>query len=194
MAKLACDYIYGSNGNIVAIFGLDIAYRVGSAKVWISTWRPEIVPDPGRRGAVLLKTTSIHKVNVMPFLTLKVDSDLHKKIANCVYLQTFRYNDGAAIIKALDFGPKIYFADTTQAMQLSTPAQIPCGQLCSFLRTAMVKDKLKRMQRGIQAVLSPGCGKSLKVTPLEAWKPKEHADLVSGEAGETARSDAPDPT
>lgn len=45
LAKLACDYIYGSNGNIAAILGLDIAYRVGSANVWISAWRPEIVPD-----------------------------------------------------------------------------------------------------------------------------------------------------
>lgn len=93
-----------------------------------------------------------------------------------------------------DFGPKIYFADTAQATQLSTAVQIPCGQLCSFLRTAVVRDKLKRMQQGIQAVLPPGCGKSLKVTPPEVWKPKEHVDLVSGEAGETARSDAPDPT
>ena len=100
LAKLAGDYIYGSNGNIAAILGLDIAYRVGSTKVSISTWRPEIVPDPGRRGAVLLRTTSIQEADVMPSLTLKVDSDLSKGIANRVYLQTFRDNDGAAIITA----------------------------------------------------------------------------------------------
>ena len=76
LAKLAGDYIYDSNGNIAAILGLDIAYRVGSKKASISIWRPEIVLDPGRRGAVLLRTISIQEADVMPSLTFKVNSDL----------------------------------------------------------------------------------------------------------------------
>ena len=76
LAKLAGDYIYDSNGNIAAILGLDIADRVGSKKASISIWRPEIVLDPGRRSAVLLRTISIQEADVMPSLTFKVNSDL----------------------------------------------------------------------------------------------------------------------
>ena len=145
MAKLADDYIYGSNGDIPAILGLDIAYRVGSKKASISIWRPEIVPDSGRRGAVLLRTISIQEADVMPSLTLKFDSDLRKGIANRVYLQTFRDDDGAASLglglslQLHYFAPKICFADIAQETQLSTVVQIACGELCSFLRTAEVR-------------------------------------------------------
>ena len=62
-----------------------------------------------------------------------------------------------------------------------------------FLRTAEVRDKLKMMQQGMQAILSPNCGKSPEATPLEAWRFKEDVDVVSGEAGETTRSEAQDP-
>lgn len=121
MAKLADDYIYGSNGDIPAILGLDIAYRVGSKKASISIWRPEIVPDSGRRGAVLLRTISIQEAD------------------------TFRDDDGAASLglglslQLHYFAPKICFADIAQETQLSTVVQIACGELCSFLRTAEVR-------------------------------------------------------
>ena len=62
-----------------------------------------------------------------------------------------------------------------------------------FLRTAKVRDKLKMMQQGMQAILPPNCGKSPEATPPEAWRFKEDVDVVSGEARETAKSEAQDP-
>lgn len=52
---------------------------------------------------------------------------------------------------------------------------------------------MKRMQQGTQAILPPDCGKrGLDATPPEALRLKEDVDVVSGEAGETARSEAQD--
>ena len=117
-----------------------------------------------------------------------------------MHSQTFRDDDGTASLglglslQLHYFAPELCFADTTQETQLSTVIQIPCGKFYSFLRTAEVRDKMKRIQQGIKVILPPDCGKSLETTPLEAWRPKQDVDIVSGEAGETARSEAQDPS
>ena len=59
LARLADEYISGSNGNIAVILGLDIEYGVGSRTASLSIWRPRLLPDPDEKEAVLLETFSV---------------------------------------------------------------------------------------------------------------------------------------
>ena len=56
---------HGSNGNIVVVIGLEIANKVRSEKASGSTWRPEVMSDPDKKGAVLLRTIGVQDADVM---------------------------------------------------------------------------------------------------------------------------------
>jgi hypothetical protein len=52
LARLADDYILGSDGDIRAVVGLDVEYR-GSKKATISVWRPQIVSNGAGEGELI---------------------------------------------------------------------------------------------------------------------------------------------
>lgn len=69
LERLADEYICGSEGNIAAILGLDIAYGVGSKKASLSIWRPRVVPDPDENEVVVLEMFSGQEADVNAFPT-----------------------------------------------------------------------------------------------------------------------------
>ena len=68
LARLADEYVSGSDGNIATILGLDTEYGVGSKMASLSIWRPRLVPDPEKEEAVLLETFRVRDADVMAFL------------------------------------------------------------------------------------------------------------------------------
>jgi len=66
LAKLADDYICGSNGNISMVLGLDIEYGVGSKRASVSIWRPRLAPDPENKEGMLLEMVGVPEADVMP--------------------------------------------------------------------------------------------------------------------------------
>ena len=65
LARLADEYICGSDGNIGVVLGLDIAYGVGSKRASISIWRPSLAPDPQNKEGVILKTVGVQEADVL---------------------------------------------------------------------------------------------------------------------------------
>ena len=51
LARLANEYISGSDRHIAVIIGLDIKYSVGSKTASLSIWRPRLVPDQDEKEA-----------------------------------------------------------------------------------------------------------------------------------------------
>ena len=66
LARLADDYICGSDGNINVVLGLDIEYGVGSKRASVSVWQPRLAPDPEDEEGVLLELVGVQEADVMP--------------------------------------------------------------------------------------------------------------------------------
>ena len=66
LARLADDYICGSNGNISVVLGLDIEYGVGSKRASVSVWQPRVAPDPENKEGMLLEMVGVQEADVMP--------------------------------------------------------------------------------------------------------------------------------
>ena len=66
LARLANNYICGSNGNISMVLGLDIEYGVGSKRASVSIWRPRLAPDPENKEGMLLEMVGVPEADVMP--------------------------------------------------------------------------------------------------------------------------------
>ncbi len=65
LARLADEYISGSDGNITVILGLDIEYGVGSKKASLSIWRPRLAPDPQNKEGMILEMVGVQEADVL---------------------------------------------------------------------------------------------------------------------------------
>ena len=68
LARLADEYISGSDGNIAVILGLDTEYGVGSKTASLSIWQPRLVPDPKKKEVILPETFGAQEADVMASL------------------------------------------------------------------------------------------------------------------------------
>jgi len=93
LARLADDYICGSDGNISVVLGLDIEYGVGSKRASISTWRPRLAPDPKNKEGVVLEMGGVREADVLSaFHSYRyIDADQF-----CLW-QPFRADDGITV-------------------------------------------------------------------------------------------------
>ena len=66
LARLADDYICGSDGNISVVLGLDIEYGVGSKRASVSIWRPRLASDPQNKGGKILEMVGVQEADVLP--------------------------------------------------------------------------------------------------------------------------------
>jgi hypothetical protein len=60
---LADEYIYGSNGSIAVILGLDIEYGIRSKKASLSISRPWVVTDLDKKEAAVLEIFSNYEAS-----------------------------------------------------------------------------------------------------------------------------------
>lgn len=61
LARLADDYILGSDGDIRIVVGLDVEYR-GSKKATLSVWQPEIITNEGGEKELVAVQTVVDQV------------------------------------------------------------------------------------------------------------------------------------
>ncbi len=85
LAILADDYIYGSDGNISVVLGLDIEYDVESKRASVSIWRPRLASDPENEAGVLLEIVSIQEADVMPASLSLIEIFAKKMLINLAF-------------------------------------------------------------------------------------------------------------
>ena len=66
VVRLADDYMYGSDGNIKIVLGLDIDYNDATKRASISKWQPQKIPDPDREGKLIRKMIEIQSDVIPP--------------------------------------------------------------------------------------------------------------------------------
>ncbi|KAL2040037.1 hypothetical protein N7G274_007440 [Stereocaulon virgatum] len=131
LARLADEYICGSDGNIGVVLGLDIEYRVGSKRASVSIWRPKFAPDPQNKEDMILEMVGVQEAN--PF---------------CADDGTIVQGRGLSL-QLCNFGPRTGFANVPPETQSMTIVQITCDHLPSFLLDAETRHKIKRARRGV---------------------------------------------
>ncbi|MCJ1386985.1 hypothetical protein MMC17_010114 [Xylographa soralifera] len=177
LAKLADEYICGSDGNISVVLGFDIEYN-RSKKASLSLWRPQVEMD-------------FDKDEKSQIPTLEASNGLD--------VACFRSNDGKSIedgtlqLQLYDFAPSACLASLSIEDRRATVVKLPYSTLCSFLIVAEKRHKTKMDRQGVQSSLLPNCRKRRReATPPETLSPGREAKFTLRERHQADIAEAED--
>jgi len=201
LARLADDYICGSDGNIAVVLGFDIEYGGEIKEAAISIWRPRIasVVDGQEGNHQVLEAFCVEEADVRARLSRFWYLLVWTALIMALMHQLFRLHNKNPVqnrsleLRLTDFAPSVCFANVSKKAQDSVVVTITYEVLCSFLAIAEGRDRIKRTEQGLQTPLPLNCKKRRREsTPPETLSPGREGRLAKREAEVAAKAEEAD--
>ena len=183
LARLADEYILGSNGSIRVVVGIDIDYKDKSAM--LSMWRPQLqVNNAGKEELVVHQTLSDQVCLHLFYLAYTYLSQEFRTAQGEVSSQT------GLRLQLKDFVPPSLLPKDTN---LGTDIFISSADLCAYLSMAELTVSDMEEKRGIEESFKPGTEKhGLSSSSIEELSMNDEARFQQKEKRDAKRSGSGD--